>query len=156
MPAAPFAALCLLASPWTPPAVDVFLSVATFLMCMSQQFHAWAHMKKSELPAAVDALQVVASVMADNVASVQSRTSGLQCSLCFVLSVLNRQSHSHFCISGYASHVYSAVDWICHFHHFHRSRRCKHFGRNTSCTAKKSTICPYNLRIWLVCMLDSW
>jgi hypothetical protein len=58
MPAAPFAALCLLASPWTPAQLDVFLSVATFLTCMSQQFHAWAHMKKSELPAAVDWLQV--------------------------------------------------------------------------------------------------
>ena len=58
MPAAPFAALCLLASPWTPAPVDVFLSVATFLTCMSQQFHAWAHMKKSELPAVVDRLQV--------------------------------------------------------------------------------------------------
>ena len=58
MPAAPFAVLCLLASPWTPASVDVFLSVATFLTCMSQQFHAWAHMKKSELPAVVDRLQV--------------------------------------------------------------------------------------------------
>lgn len=58
MPAAPFAALCLLASPWTPGPVDVFLPIATFLTCMSQQFHAWAHMKKSELPAVVDRLQV--------------------------------------------------------------------------------------------------
>lgn len=58
MPAGPFAALCLLASPWTPGPVDVFLSVATFLTAMSQQFHAWAHMKKSELPPVVDRLQV--------------------------------------------------------------------------------------------------
>ena len=58
MPAAPFAALCLLASPWTPGPVDVFLSVATFLTAMSQQFHAWAHMKKSQLPLIVDQMQV--------------------------------------------------------------------------------------------------
>ena len=58
MPAAPFAALCLLASPWTPAPADVFLSVATFLNCMSLQFHVWAHMKKSELPPIVDRLQV--------------------------------------------------------------------------------------------------
>ncbi|CAL5223346.1 g5849 [Coccomyxa viridis] len=57
MPAAPFAALCLLASPWTPGPVDVFLSVATFLTAMSQQFHAWAHMKKSQLPPIVDQMQ---------------------------------------------------------------------------------------------------
>ena len=58
LPATPFAALCLAVTPWTPAAVDVFLATATLLVCMSQQFHAWAHMKKSELPAAVDALQV--------------------------------------------------------------------------------------------------
>ena len=57
MPATPFAVLCLAATPWTPAAADVFLSTATLLVCMSQQFHAWAHMKKSQLPAAVDALQ---------------------------------------------------------------------------------------------------
>ena len=58
MPAAPFAALCLLASPWTPGPLDVFLGVATFLTCMSHQFHAWAHMKKSEPPTNVNRLQV--------------------------------------------------------------------------------------------------
>ena len=57
-PAAPFAALCLAATPWLPAPAEVFLSLATFLTCMSQQFHAWAHMKKSELPPVVDALQV--------------------------------------------------------------------------------------------------
>ena len=71
MPAAPFAALCLLASPWTPAPVDVFLSVATFLTCMSQQFHAWAHMKKSELPAVVDRLQV--QQMPPSIAMMQCR-----------------------------------------------------------------------------------
>lgn len=60
MPATPFAALCLAATPWTAAPADVFLATATLLVCMSQQFHAWAHMKKSELPAAVDALQVCA------------------------------------------------------------------------------------------------
>ncbi|GBG00164.1 fatty acid desaturase chloroplastic [Raphidocelis subcapitata] len=34
-----------------------FLPSFLFLVCMSQQFHAWSHMKKSELPAAVVALQ---------------------------------------------------------------------------------------------------
>lgn len=58
MPATPFAALCLAATPWTAAPADVFLATATLLVCMSQQFHAWAHMKKSEVPAAVDALQV--------------------------------------------------------------------------------------------------
>jgi hypothetical protein len=33
------------------------LSMFLFLVCMSQQFHAWSHMKKSELPAIVDAMQ---------------------------------------------------------------------------------------------------
>jgi hypothetical protein len=33
------------------------LSSFLFLVCMSQQFHAWSHMKKSELPAVVDAMQ---------------------------------------------------------------------------------------------------
>nr|QFB70713.1 chloroplast putative fatty acid desaturase 4 [Chlorella ohadii] len=36
---------------------DVWSSSFLFLCCMSQQFHAWSHMKKSELPAAVVALQ---------------------------------------------------------------------------------------------------
>ena len=73
MPAAPFAALCLLASPWTPAPVDVFLSVATFLTCMSQQFHAWAHMKKSELPAVVDRLQVQQRPHAQELADVSCK-----------------------------------------------------------------------------------
>lgn len=33
------------------------LSSFLFLVCMSQQFHAWSHMKKSELPAIVDIMQ---------------------------------------------------------------------------------------------------
>jgi palmitoyl-[glycerolipid] 3-(E)-desaturase len=36
---------------------DVFAASAIFFIAMSQQFHAWSHMKKSELPAAVVALQ---------------------------------------------------------------------------------------------------
>lgn len=57
-PAAPFAGLCLLLSPWMPAPVEVFLGIATWLTCMSQQFHAWSHMKKSDLHPVVDALQV--------------------------------------------------------------------------------------------------
>ena len=37
---------------------DVWSSTFLFLCCMSQQFHAWSHMKKSELPGFVVALQV--------------------------------------------------------------------------------------------------
>lgn len=57
-PAAPFTLICLMASPWTPAWLDVGLSTATFLTCMSQQFHAWAHMKASNLPSAIRILQV--------------------------------------------------------------------------------------------------
>lgn len=57
-PALPFAGACLLASAWLPGWVDVGLAVATGLTCMSQQFHAWAHMKGSQLPSSVMALQV--------------------------------------------------------------------------------------------------
>ena len=74
MPATPFAALCLAAMPWTAAPADVFLAMATLLVCMSQQFHAWAHMKKSELPAAVDALQVCAHPSSRLSASFVGRT----------------------------------------------------------------------------------
>lgn len=53
VPAAFFLAL----SPLSSPAWDVFISSFVFLVCMSQQFHAWSHMKKSELPGLVVALQ---------------------------------------------------------------------------------------------------
>ncbi|KAK9806899.1 hypothetical protein WJX72_006755 [[Myrmecia] bisecta] len=56
-PALPFAAACLAVSPWTPGTLDIFLGSFVFLACMSQQFHAWSHMKKSELPKTVIALQ---------------------------------------------------------------------------------------------------
>jgi palmitoyl-[glycerolipid] 3-(E)-desaturase len=57
-PALPFVAACLLASPALPPWASVFFSTATFFTVMSQQFHAWSHMKASELPQAVIAAQV--------------------------------------------------------------------------------------------------
>jgi hypothetical protein len=60
-PAAVPAAALLALSPLTPSWWDVFASSFLFLICMSQQFHAWSHMKKSELPGAVLALQVRAS-----------------------------------------------------------------------------------------------
>lgn len=56
-PALFVAAPLLLAAPHTPLAWNVWASTATLLVCLSQQFHAWSHMKKSELPAAVVALQ---------------------------------------------------------------------------------------------------
>ena len=60
-PALPFAALCLLASPFLPGWLDIGLALATGLTCMSQQFHAWAHMKRSQLPDNVLVMQVVLS-----------------------------------------------------------------------------------------------
>ena len=56
-PAALPAALLLLLSPFVGPFAGTFLPLFLLLVCMSQQFHAWSHMKKSELPAAVVALQ---------------------------------------------------------------------------------------------------
>jgi ubiquitin-conjugating enzyme E2 variant len=56
-PAAPFTLVCLLASPWTPSWLDIGLATATFLTCMSQQTHAWAHMTPSQLPIVVKKLQ---------------------------------------------------------------------------------------------------
>lgn len=58
LPALPFAGACLAASPWLPGWASIWLATATTAELMSQQFHAWAHMKKSELPPAVIALQV--------------------------------------------------------------------------------------------------
>jgi len=63
-PAAPFTLLCLLASPWTPSWLDVGLATATFLTCMSQQTHAWAHMTPSKLPHVVKKLQARSCVCA--------------------------------------------------------------------------------------------
>lgn len=57
-PALPFAALCLVASPLMPGPLEVSLALFIWLACMSQQFHAWSHMKASELHPAVLALQV--------------------------------------------------------------------------------------------------
>ncbi len=54
-PAALFLALAL--SGRLPLWAEAFFSSFIFLVCMSQQFHAWSHMKKSELHPAVVALQ---------------------------------------------------------------------------------------------------
>jgi ubiquitin-conjugating enzyme E2 variant len=56
-PAAPVAAAMLAASAAAPPAAAVFASSFLFLACMSQQFHAWSHMKRSELHPLVVAAQ---------------------------------------------------------------------------------------------------
>lgn len=40
------------------PALNCFVATFIFLVCMSQQFHAWGHMKKSQLSKPVIALQV--------------------------------------------------------------------------------------------------
>lgn len=56
-PAAFPAALFLALSPYDPLWCDAFFSSFIFFVCMSQQFHAWSHMKKSELPEAVLWLQ---------------------------------------------------------------------------------------------------
>lgn len=47
----------LAVSPFLPVWAGFFLPSFLFLICMSQQFHAWSHMKKSELPGFVVALQ---------------------------------------------------------------------------------------------------
>lgn len=57
-PASYPAAALLAISPLMPLAWNAGTSSFLFLVCMSQQFHAWSHMKKSELPPAVVALQV--------------------------------------------------------------------------------------------------
>ena len=57
-PALPFVGLCLAASAVLPAWADIWLSTATFFTVMSQQFHAWSHMKRSELHPAVVAAQV--------------------------------------------------------------------------------------------------
>lgn len=58
-PFIPFAAAWLAASSTLhfAPVANCFMSTFLFLVCMSQQFHAWGHMKKSELPKPVLALQ---------------------------------------------------------------------------------------------------
>lgn len=56
-PAVPFGALFLMLSPWTPAGLDVGMAFFIWLVCMSQQFHAWSHMKRSELPAPIVTLQ---------------------------------------------------------------------------------------------------
>lgn len=42
---------------WTPAAWDTFAATAIFFIAMSQQLHAFSHMKKSDLPAPVVTLQ---------------------------------------------------------------------------------------------------
>jgi ubiquitin-conjugating enzyme E2 variant len=54
---APAAAIFAL-GPFVPLGAHAFMPSFLLLVCMSQQFHAWSHMKKSELPGAVVALQV--------------------------------------------------------------------------------------------------
>ncbi len=56
-PAAFPAAFFLALSPFTSSGFNAFISSFIFLVCMSQQFHAWSHMKKSELPSAIVTLQ---------------------------------------------------------------------------------------------------
>ena len=52
-PAAPVAAVLCLGSYLYPGTWSVWSSTFLFLACMSQQFHAWSHMKRSELPSAI-------------------------------------------------------------------------------------------------------
>ena len=58
LPTIPFSLFWLSISPWTPAWVDVLAATSAALVAMSQQFHGWAHTRKSHLPAAVIALQV--------------------------------------------------------------------------------------------------
>lgn len=56
-PASPIAALLVASAPLTPAAWSIWSSLFLFLVCMSQQFHAWSHMKRSELHPLVVAAQ---------------------------------------------------------------------------------------------------
>jgi len=56
-PAAPIAGILLVSSFFAPSAWSIWSSTFLFLACMSQQFHAWSHMKASELHPAVLAAQ---------------------------------------------------------------------------------------------------
>ena len=56
-PAAVPAAGMLAISPFLGPFAGTFFPAFLLLVCMSQQFHAWSHMKKSQLPSVVVALQ---------------------------------------------------------------------------------------------------
>ena len=55
LPALPFSAFLLLAQP--PSWMEIFGSVGCMLVILSQQFHAWSHTKKRNLPSWVLALQ---------------------------------------------------------------------------------------------------
>lgn len=59
---APAAAIFAL-GPFVPLGLHAFMPSFLLLVCMSQQFHAWSHMKKSELPEVVVALQVRPAVI---------------------------------------------------------------------------------------------
>lgn len=61
IPTVPFSCLWLAITPWTPGALDIGIATFVALVALSQQFHSWAHMKRSELPTAVAALQVCAA-----------------------------------------------------------------------------------------------
>ena len=56
-PATPVAGVMWIGSCLHPGTWSVVASTFLFLACMSQQFHAWSHMKKSELPLLVDMAQ---------------------------------------------------------------------------------------------------
>jgi ubiquitin-conjugating enzyme E2 variant len=56
-PATPVAAALCLGSYFFPGTWSIWSSTFLFLACMSQQFHAWSHMKRSELPLAVSMAQ---------------------------------------------------------------------------------------------------
>ena len=56
-PLAAPAALFLLASPFAPTAFSCWIASFMWFVGMSQQFHAWSHMRRSELPEAVLWLQ---------------------------------------------------------------------------------------------------
>ena len=58
IPTVPFSCLWLALTPWTPGPLDIGIATFVALVALSQQFHSWAHMKRSELPSAVAALQV--------------------------------------------------------------------------------------------------
>ncbi|KAL6765118.1 Kua-ubiquitin conjugating enzyme hybrid localization domain-containing protein [Haematococcus lacustris] len=82
------AVLFLLASPWAAPSFNTFMSTFIFLVCMSQQFHAWSHMKKSALPPLVVALQDAGILISRKMHGAHHRAP-FECNYCIVSGLWN-------------------------------------------------------------------
>lgn len=86
-PAIPVALLMLAVHP--PMYVDVFVAVGTSVAILSQQFHAWAHTKKSKIPPVVAALQK-AGVLVSPVEHCQHHRAPFNSNYCIVAGFSNQ------------------------------------------------------------------